>query len=165
MGGAPGRHDSRATILRALPVLIAHPYVPWEQLLSALMQAGLSRAEAVEVAIFVPLAFGRALLASKFITILHSGYLRVDEEGSHSLSDVPEFSAAYELAWQLFLAGDQLTYDQFIAVAGRSNELQNANRMLDQGSKFSDIMIGPAIITVPKEPPAEDEPVWAEIVE
>jgi len=48
-------------------------------------------------------------------------------------------AAAYDLAWELFLNGDQLTYQQFIAVAGRSGELNQVDRLLDQGSKFGDI--------------------------
>ena len=37
--------------------------------------------------------------------------------------------------------------------------------MLDQGSKFNDILLGPAIITWPKEDDSGDGPLWAEIVE
>jgi hypothetical protein len=50
-------------------------------------------------------------------------------------------------------------------VAGRSAELNNVDRMLDQGSKFSDILLGPAIITWPKEDDPGDQATWAEIVE
>ena len=158
-------NEPRQIVLQALPVLIAWPDAPAEQLLAALMGAGLSRAVAVEVIVFVPLAFGRALLASKFISVLHSGYFRVGQEGERSLRDEPLYSAAYELAWELFLSGDQLTYQQFIAVAGRSAELNNVDRMLDQGSKFSEILLGPAIITWPKEDDPGDQATWAEIVE
>lgn len=155
---------ARETILRVLPTFIANRDASWEQLLTALCHAGLTRGQAVEVAAFVPIAFGRALMTSKFITILHSGYIRVGEQGERSLRDEPWFAAAYELAWELFLAGDQLTYQQFIAVAGRSAELNQVDRMLDQGSKFGDIMLGPAIITWPKEDEA-DGIVWAEVVD
>ena len=164
--------DPRQIVLTALPTLIASPDCSWEQLLAALMRAGLSRALAVEIAAFVPIAFGRALLASKFVTILHSGYFRAGQEGERSLRDEPLYAAAYDLAWELFLSdaggglrsGDQLTYQQFIAVAGRSAELNNVDRMMDQGAKFSDIMLGPAIITWPKEQDQGNGPIWAEIV-
>jgi hypothetical protein len=34
-----------------------------------------------------------------------------------------------------------------------------------EGSKFSDIQSGPAIVTRPKEDGSGDAPVWAEIIE
>jgi len=49
-------------------------------------------------------------------------------------------AAAYDLAWELFLHGDQLTYQQFVAVAGRSGELNQVDRLLDQGRKFGDMI-------------------------
>jgi hypothetical protein len=158
-------NDPRQIVLQSLPALIAYPDASWEHLLAALAQAGLTRAIAVEVGVFVPIAFGRALMASKFVAVLHSGYFRVGQEGNRPLMDEPLYAAAYELAWELFLNGDQLTYQQFIAVAGRSPELNQVDRMMDQGSKFSDILLGPAIITVPKLDDPGEETLWAEIVE
>jgi len=66
---------------------------------------------------------------------------------------------------QLVVNGDQLTFQQFVVVAGRRAELNQVDRMLDQGSKFSDILLGPAIITWPKEDDPGDQTLWAEIVE
>ena len=85
-------NDPRQIVLQALPALIAWPDAAAEQMLAALVHAGLPRPMAVEVLVFVPLAFGRALMASKFIAVLHSGYFRVGQEGERSLRDEPLFA-------------------------------------------------------------------------
>jgi hypothetical protein len=109
-----------------------------------LVKRGFAPADADRLVAFVPLAFGRVLVATLPVTFPETAILV--EGGSRRevrLADEPIFAEAAAHARK-----GALTRDQFGALALRSAEINALNKALNAGSKPEDLAFSPPVVTL-----------------
>jgi hypothetical protein len=160
-------HNARQLVLRSLPIFLANPNADWPTLVRALQYGlGVSEPLAKEIGAFVPIAFGRLLFMMKGIYAdPRCARLGAQPLKYERLDSLPIFNAAMQIASEVFLTSDQMPYKQYIVIAGWSAELNNADRMMDQGSRASDLMIGPVMTFVPGTDEPFDDDEGEEVIE
>jgi hypothetical protein len=138
-----------AEVRRAIPVFVAHEWSPDDVLGDALIADGRSRVEAERMLIFVPIAFGRALLSETGIRfsatyLLHSSS---GEPMSKRLLAQPIFYAA------MAVAGMGLDRDTVLAIARRSAEFKVVTQALNDGCRAAALILTEPLVSLPGEDP------------
>jgi hypothetical protein len=153
----------QAAIRRAVPVIAQHGSSDPVILLSWLLRAGLPRALAIRAVWFIPLAFGRELLASMGV-VLSDTYIRMTEAGGvedeRPLAGEEMFREAVKLAAVL---AQELGQEVFSAVALQSSEMDAVNQALHAGIAPEGLVASPPVIIWPEEPESvttEKRPWW-----
>jgi len=101
----------------------------------------------------VPLAFGRVILEPMRVRVCDYALVpNPDSKGSAEivLLDEPIFAAALAYARDARAKG-LMTRDEYLAVAGRSAELDGVNQALNAGSKPEDLVLGPPLLFLSPE--------------
>jgi len=148
--------DKGTAIHCAAPILAQYGHTDPAVLRLRLLGAGLSKAQAIAAARFIPLAFGRELLKGMGVT-LTDYYVRsgaIDEE--RKLDAEPIFTAASYLASIIAKESPEI----FGAVAIQSSEVQAVNAALNAGSDAKDLIASPPVVVVDKDEPAEEAKPW-----
>jgi hypothetical protein len=119
----------------------SHPDNDERELIPSLVKCQLDEFLAKDLIVFVPLAFGRALLKRTGVNLPET-YLIYGPDGQqperHRLLDHPVFCEAYRAAEDCYSRGvDDNTY---LAIAGRSPEVRNLNKALDAGSDLKELV-------------------------
>lgn len=149
-----------ATAIRlAVPILAEHGRTDSGVARSWLLRAGLSSEQAHDAIRFVPLAFGRQILAGMGVALPDS-YIRVravdGRREEKPLADEPFYREAVKSAPKL---GSELGGDVFTSVALLSSELQAVNEALNAGSSPEDLVASPPLIEW-NRPPSLPPPWW-----
>jgi hypothetical protein len=149
-----------ATAIRlAVPILAEHGRADSGVLRASLLGAGLSSEHAHDAVRFVPLAFGRQILAGMGIELPDS-YIRVravdGRREEKLLAEEPFYLQAFKAASTL---GSELGGDVFTNVALLSSELQAVNEALNAGSSPEDLVASPPLIEW-NRPPSSPPPWW-----
>jgi hypothetical protein len=133
------------SIRQALPFFVDHAASDTRALRLALQQAGHPVEFAAELVEFMPLAFGRLLLEGTGVQ-LSDVYSRLDREGCEKvqarLIDEPVYRQALAIAREV-ASQDQVA---FMAVAGRSSELNAVSKALYAGSKPESLLVSPPVL-------------------
>jgi hypothetical protein len=148
--------DAATAVERALPLFSAIEPNEWKALRSALRKAGLPAELAADVAAFMPIAFGRALLDGMGVDF-SDRYVAQDAGGRMSmggtLADHPVYAAAAAHARRMIER--QEGGDAFVGVAVWSTEFAAVNQALHAGSNPADLVVSPPIL-LRDEPEAAD---------
>lgn len=146
-------------IRRAVPILAEHGRTDSGILRAWLLRAGLSSEHAHDAVRFIPLAFGRQILAGMGVALPDS-YIRVrafdGRREERSLAQEPFYREAWKAAPIL---GSSLGGDVFTNVALLSSELQAVNEALNAGSSPEDLVASPPLIDW-NRPPTPPPPWW-----
>jgi hypothetical protein len=127
-------------IRRAVPILAEHGSTDFSMLPIWLIRGGLSRAHAHDAMRFIPLAFGREILAGMGV-VLADTYVRVSDgkDEERPLADEPFFVEASKLV-------TAFAPDLFSAVAMQSSEFQAVNQALHAGAQPDGLVASPPMI-------------------
>ena len=133
-------------VRRALPIFLQNAQYELITLRVALTVKFFKEHETEALVEFVPLAFGRSLLDGMGIRF-EDDYVRVDAGGNERmrrrLADEPVYVAALKLAPIVMQSMGQ---DAFMAIAGRSSELQAVNAALNAGSAPADLQASTPVL-------------------
>lgn len=105
-----------------------------------MVRLGMKEETALEMGLFMPLAFFRALMADSGIKFTEK-YLDRYSDGSEQervLADNEYYASCYNVAAEI-LKEDAITRDQALNIVGRSSELDAVNKALQEGSKMENI--------------------------
>lgn len=149
-----------ATAIRlAVPILAEHGRADSGIVRSSLLRAGLSSEQAHDAIRFVPIAFGRQILAGMGVALPDS-YIRVravdGRREEKPLAEEPFYREAVKSAPKL---GSELGGDVFTTVALLSSELQAVNEALNAGANAEDLVASPPLIEW-NRPPSLPPPWW-----
>jgi hypothetical protein len=149
-----------ATAIRlAVPILAEHGRTDSGLVAVWLIRAGLSRQHAHDAERFIPLAFGRQILAGMGVELPDS-YIRVravdGRREEKPLAEEPFYRDALKAAPIL---GSELGGDVFTNVALLSSELQAVNEALNAGASPEGLVASPPLIEW-NRPPSSPPPWW-----
>jgi len=137
------RCPMRAEVTSAMPIFSRHNDDDDEVLLEALCAAGHDRQVAINLIVFMPIAFTRVLFAGTGVNFCDS-FVHMGRFGKlaplQSLTDEPVFRAA------LALARSGISKDILRMVACRSAEYDAIQDALDDGARLKDLVISPTIL-------------------
>lgn len=137
------------------------PDVDDETVYQHLITRGASRSMAARIVEFVPLAYGRVLMAGSGVTLSESYQRGEAEEGkelpTRELAKEPVWNAAMSFASSEKSRGKVEAKD-WLCIAARSCEFEAVNQMLHAGSKISDLMLMPPVFPWPEEGPKISKP-------
>jgi hypothetical protein len=146
-------------IRRAIAILAEHGRTDSSILRASLLRAGLSSQQAHDAVRFVPLAFGRQILAGMGVELPDS-YIRVravdGRREEKPLAEEPFYREALKAAPIL---GSELGGDVFTNVALLSSELQAVNEALNAGANPEGLVASPPLIEW-NRPPSLPPPWW-----
>ena len=146
-------------IRRAVPILAEHGRTDSGILRSWLLRAGLSSEQAHDAVRFIPLAFGRQILAGMGVELPDS-YIRVravdGRREERPLAEEPFYREAWKAATTL---GSELGGDVFTNVALLSSELQAVNEALNAGASPENLVASAPLIEW-NRPPSSPPPWW-----
>ncbi len=114
-------------------------------LINMLMEAGHPREFAERLVAFLPIAFGRVVIAHIGEMDLSDEYLVTETNSRHSLLNEPVYTSALAFATGAYQSGI-LSRDCFSAVATRSAELSAVNRALNKGADLHGASMGPVVL-------------------
>lgn len=113
-----------------------------------LTESGITKSEAHELIVFVPLAFGRYAFRNSGATF--SSYFSLVRDGRIvarlPLSREPAFNSGWEAAEEFYANPGGRHY---LAIAGRSGEIRGINKALKQGSKIENLLFGDPLVMLP----------------
>jgi hypothetical protein len=146
-------------IRRAITILAEHGRADSGILRASLLGAGLSSEQAHDAVRFVPLAFGRQILAGMGVELPDS-YIRIravdGRREEKPLAEEPFYREALKAAPIL---GSELGGDVFTNVALLSSELQAVNEALNAGANPEGLVASPPLIEW-NRPPSLPPPWW-----
>ena len=158
--------EAEEAVQRAIEVYIANPTCGFEELFTALQQAGLSADLAQRVNEFLPLPFGRAIFRSNDVQF-QPYYIRVDDQGRERfrglLLDEPVYREALAAVPKIAARKD----DAFFVIQCRSSEFSAINQALHAGSHLGSLAAMPPTMLweegMPEAPPpvAKSKPWWS----
>jgi len=132
--------------------VIAHPQAEDETILDALLKSGMAQYRIFELLIWVPMAFGRAVLERPELQ-LPATYQLMSADGQsfthRSLVDEPVYVEALRLAAVLTREG--FARNDFLAIAGRSSEFKAVNEALLNGSELKNLVASEPVISFPDD--------------
>ncbi len=110
-----------------------HPDTDEKELIPSLVKSGEDESVALELIVFVPLAFGRALMKRTGARLKETYCIYTDSRHSKSyrLLDSPVYCEAYRMAEDYY---EGKIRGNFLAIAGRSAEVRGLNQALDKGT-------------------------------
>lgn len=121
-----------------------------DEVVTTLIEAGISRAIASRVLVFVPMAFAQAMLGGRTGATFGASYMVRSPDGStteHVLAEEPVFVEALAAAQRERAGADRL------AVAARSAEFNAINKALHGGSELADLQLGSTVVWASSLPP------------
>jgi hypothetical protein len=144
----------RSAIQRAVPILAERGQLDRDMLLPWLIRGGLSKADAHDAIRFIPLAFGRALLAGMGVD-LPDTYIRVSAAGREeiALQNEPFFHETLAMIPQF--GGDAMG-----AIAPQSPEVSAINQALHAGAQPEYLVASPPLIECDFPPRRRERPWW-----
>jgi hypothetical protein len=119
-----------------------HPNNDEKELVPNLVKCGEDEALALDLIVFVPLAFGRAMMnrTGAKLKETYSVYTDSRHAKSYLLVDNPIFREAFRMAEQCYEGKTrELNY---MAIAGRSPEVRGLNEALNKGSDPKNLVFG-----------------------
>lgn len=149
-------------MLRAIPVFVRNAEFNLDTVRIGLITSRIPGAAIEPIVEFLPLAFGRDLMGAMGVPFPDE-YVRVDGEGRErlraKLADEPWFVESQKLAPAVMT---EMGSDAFMAVAGRSAELDAVNQALHAGSQPGDLVFAPPVMkwTDPPPPAPAKKPWW-----
>jgi hypothetical protein len=149
-------------LLRAIPIFVQNAEFNLEPVRIGLITSRIPSADHERIIEFLPLAFARDLMATMGVSFSDE-YIRLDAEGQErlraNLADEPWFVESQKLAPEVMA---QMGSDAFMAIAGRSAELDAVNQALHAGSQPADLILGPPVMQWfdPPPPPPPKKPWW-----
>jgi hypothetical protein len=156
--------EIEAHIKRYIDYLVSHPDVDDEVVLDALTQSGLEQYRVFELLIWVPMAFGRAVLERPEFR-LPSTYQLMSADGQkfaqRRFADEPVYVEALRIATTA--AGGGLPRNDFLAIAGRSAEFRAVNDALLKGSELKNLAPSEPVVSFPdqsSEPRQDTKRPW-----
>jgi hypothetical protein len=144
-------------IEKALEYIQDYPLIANAPMISILEAAGFDREIAINLLVYVPMAFFRVLLTEKNLPFPETCFL-VDASGEAmevNLHDQLLFETSMEVARRKFAEG--MTKLQIEGVIFRSGEFLQVNAMLRGGFSLAEVVIQPAEINVDSEVPPGEE--------
>jgi len=140
-------------IAKAVSIVRTSPELDDEAMYGRFVSCGMTRQLAAQLVEFLPMAYVRVLLENSGVRFpdcyerkLPGGVLE-----KRPLSSEPVWNAALEFASVEAASG--VSKKDFMALAMRSAEFQAANKLLNGGSKLSDIGFTPCLLLWPEEGP------------
>jgi hypothetical protein len=141
--------EIEAQIQVYIDYLLAHPHVDDQAVIDALKQAGIGENRAFELVIWVPMAFGRAVL-ERLDVKLPSTFQLTASDGKiltrRRFSDEPVYVEAYRIATAL--AQPEF---HFLTIGSRSAEFQAVNAALLQGSEVKNLVAAEPVVSFPDQ--------------
>jgi hypothetical protein len=125
----------------ALALLRKMPNASDNEIYNAFLLEGVDPHLAADFVDFIPLAYGRLLLANSGARFSDSFQRRLPDgqlSESRPLSSEPIWNLISSLAKEELSSG--ISKDRLLSVAGRSAEIDAANQLLNKGSKLEDIV-------------------------
>ncbi len=127
-----------------------------------LMTCGIAEAEAHELILFVPLAFGRyafrnsgATFSSHFALVAYGRVI-----AKLPLSEEPAFNSAWKAATEFFNNPEGHNY---LAIAGRSAEIRAINEALHKGSEVKNLLLSDPLVSLPLRTLRSKPSLWRTI--
>jgi hypothetical protein len=134
--------DTKAEILRSVPVFAANKDSSRAGVIAALQRAGFDKSLALDLVEFLPLAFARASLEGRGVQFAEY-YVRIDgqkrERARKKLIEQPVYREALGLVLDVKRQGT----DVFMSIASRSPELPAINQALQGGSRPEQVRLPP----------------------
>jgi hypothetical protein len=128
---------------RAVAVMHRMHDRPDEEIVDALVSLGAEKRHAIALVDFLPIAFGRPVLAKLGVRVSETGEIHEGEATrTLRLLDDPVFADAAALANAAYEHGT-MPADVFRALALRGAELGAVNQALSKGSKAEDLLLSP----------------------
>lgn len=128
------RENVRQHIQSAVEIFRAHPDADADEILQLITDSGLEQPLAIQLLLFVPLAYGRVMLSDKDI-LFPSTYLCLGKPAKRRLDALPLWAEALEYAKQ--------DREPFFPIAGRSSEVRAVNDAMRDGEKLEDLIFTP----------------------
>ncbi len=146
--------DEIATQIRTyIDYLTAHPDADDEAIADSLTRSGLEQFRAFELLIWVPMAFGRAVLEGPDFR-LPGTFRSMSPEGQkmtrRRLADEPVYVEARRIATEV--GREKFSKNTFLAIAGRSAEFKAVNDALLHGSELKNLQPAEPVISFPDQP-------------
>ena len=143
-------------ISKALFIIRNSPTLEDESIYKELLTRGLKQELAARLVEFLPLVYGRQILAAmnlrfpdKFKRRLPDGSISAERPfSSEPLWEEVTMSAREEIS-------RGTSADELLAIGGRSAEFNVVNQLLNQGSKPEDIRLTPIVFTWPEKGPSK----------
>jgi hypothetical protein len=119
-----------------------HPDTDEKQLIPSLVKSGEDESVALDLIVFVPLAFGRALMKRTGAKLKETYSIYTDSRHSKSypLLDNPIYCEAYRMAEDHYQGKTRGM--NYLAIAGRSPEVRVLNQALNKGSDPKNLVLG-----------------------
>jgi hypothetical protein len=150
-----------AQIRTYIDYVTAHPDADDEVIADTLTQSGLEQFRAFELLIWVPMAFGRAVLEGPDFR-LPASFQLMSSDGQkmtrRRLADEPVYVEARRIA--IAFARGNFSKSNFVAIAGRSAEFKAVNDALQHGSELKNLQPAEPVITFPDQVPPQRKPWW-----
>jgi len=144
--------------------LLSHPEADDEVVVNALMQSGLGKYRTFELVLWVPMAFGRAVLEGLDFTLPDTFQLMSSDGQQFTrrrFSDEPVYVEAHRFAVTFVAQG--FPRNDLIAIAGRSAEFKAVNDALLKGSELKNLQPGEPVVSFPdpsSEPKLDANRPW-----
>lgn len=144
-----------AVISKAVATFREFPNASDEDILRKLISAGIARVVATRLVEFLPMAYCRLILADAGVRFCDH-FQRKLEDGSLSaerqLDSDPLWAETLSFARAEKRSG--VSGALLLAVAARSSEFDAANRLANEGSKLTDVILTTTVFRWPEEGPA-----------
>jgi hypothetical protein len=141
--------EIEAQIQIYIDYLLSHPQADDEAVVNALKEAGIGEYRAFELVLWVPMAFGRAVLERPDFK-LPSTFQLMASDGQKFLrrrfSDEPVYVEAHRIATALAEPGFS-----FLVIGGRSAEFQAVNEALLKGSELKNLVPAEPVVSFPDQ--------------
>jgi hypothetical protein len=138
-------------IVKAVSIFRVSTDLDDDALLKRLVSDGVEHRLAARLVEFLPMAYARLML-EKSVARLPDSYLRMSTTGdlrTHPLDSEPVWNASIEYARAEVAKG--ISPQDLLAVAGRSAEIDAANKMLNAGFALKDCDISPSRLLWPED--------------
>jgi len=133
-----------------------YPDTDEKELIPSLVKCGEVESLALELIVFVPLGFGRALMKriGARLKETYSVYTDSRHSKSYPLHDSPIYCEAYRMAEDIYEG--RIRGINFLAIAGRSPEVRGLNEALNKGSDPKNLVFGEPFMYRPQL----KKPLW-----
>lgn len=148
-----------ASVREAARIIERMPNAEDAAIVARLIESGLNELDAHDCIAFIPLAFARYMLRNSPVKFSPCFLLQENPRRGERLllSNEPGYMASYTLAEEVF--NDPQGRD-FMAIAGRSAELQGINSLLQRGSRMEDIALTDVLLSLPLRKTREPMSIW-----
>lgn len=156
--------EIEAHVWTYIDYLISHPDVDDAAIVNALKEAGIGEYRAFELVLWVPMAFGRAVLEGPDLRLPPTFQLmRSDGQKltRRRFADEPVYVEAQRIATTL--AAGEFPRNDFLAIAGRSAEFKAVNDALLKGAALKNLVPAEPVVSFPdqaSEPRRDTKKPW-----